>query len=128
MNAPDKLVLPDIQSAPDRRDTYINRVGVKSMLHPVRIAGSGEIAAPLSIEELVGAVERAAYGLLKRPDEKFVSERAYNNLKFVEGLVRDIALCLDGDARIRACALESGSFESIHNHSACAMIERGGPR
>jgi GTP cyclohydrolase I len=263
MNAPDQFALPDIQSAVDRRNLYINRVGVKSILYPVRIACAdggvaasvasidmyvglapqvkgthmsrffevlqtedqpldylrfkaliermlcrlgasagmlemrfpyfiskrapvsgveslldyqvvfrgeisggdyrftlgvqapvtslcpcskeiseygahnqrshitirAELAAPLTIEELVKVAEQQAscevYGLLKRPDEKYVTERAYDNPKFVEDLVRDIALSLDGDPRIRAYTLESENFESIHNHSAYAMIERG---
>lgn len=78
------------------------------------------------IEELIELVEKQAscelYGLLKRPDEKFVTEHAYDNPKFVEDLVRDIAVQLNGDERIRAYSLESENFESIHNHSAYAQI------
>jgi GTP cyclohydrolase I len=64
------------------------------------------------------------WGLLKRPDEKFVTERAYENPKFVEDLVRDIAMRLNQDDRIVAYTLEAENFESIHNHSAYALIER----
>ena len=64
------------------------------------------------------------YGLLKRPDEKFVTERAYDNPKFVEDMVRDVAAVLDADERIDAYVVESENFESIHNHSAYALIER----
>jgi GTP cyclohydrolase I len=64
------------------------------------------------------------YGLLKRPDEKFVTERAYDNPKFVEDMVRDVATVLDKDARVDAYIVESENFESIHNHSAYALIER----
>ena len=63
--------------------------------------------------------------LLKRSDEKWVTERAYENPKFVEDLVRDVALRLDADARIGAYRVEVENFESIHNHSAFACIERG---
>lgn len=63
-------------------------------------------------------------GLLKRPDEKFVTERAYENPKFVEDLVRDVAQRLDADERVVAYVLEAENFESIHNHSAYALIER----
>ena len=81
---------------------------------------------PLAIEELVAIAEKQAscevYGLLKRPDEKYVTERAYDNPKFVEDLVRDIALALNGEARIDAYSVESENFESIHNHSAYALI------
>ena len=64
------------------------------------------------------------YGLLKRPDEKYVTERAYDNPKFVEDLVRDVAAVLNLDERIDAYVVESENFESIHNHSAYALIER----
>ena len=80
------------------------------------------------IEELVEVAEQHAsselYGLLKRPDEKFVTERAYDNPKFVEDLVRDIAAALNSDERIDWYIVESENFESIHNHSAYALIER----
>jgi GTP cyclohydrolase I len=261
MNAPDKFLLPDIQSIADRRNVYINRVGVKAMRHPIRVRGregdvatvatvnmyvglppevkgthmsrfveilqdhpdaidyrsirglmdrmlgrlgadsghiemsfpyfiakrapvSGvrslldyqvtftatvkggdyrltlEVEAPvtslcpcskeiseygahnqrshitiaaelsdeISIEELVAMAEEEAscevYGLLKRPDEKFVTERAYDNPKFVEDLVRDIALRLDAHPHVAGYRLSSENFESIHNHSAYALIER----
>jgi GTP cyclohydrolase I len=80
------------------------------------------------IEELIEMIEGQAsselYGLLKRPDEKYVTERAYDNPKFVEDMVRDIAATLNGDDRITAYIVESENFESIHNHSAYALIER----
>ena len=80
------------------------------------------------IEELVQLIEAQAsselYGLLKRPDEKFVTERAYDNPKFVEDMVRDVAGMLNADERIDAYVIESENFESIHNHSAYALIER----
>jgi GTP cyclohydrolase I len=79
------------------------------------------------IEDLIDLVEEQAscelYGLLKRPDEKYVTERAYDNPKFVEDMVRDIAARLNGDDRIAAYVVESENFESIHNHSAYALIE-----
>ncbi|WP_374260428.1 GTP cyclohydrolase FolE2 [Zoogloea sp.] len=81
----------------------------------------------LWIEELVQMVEAQAscelYGLLKRPDEKFVTERAYDNPKFVEDMVRDVAGVMNREARIDAYIVESENFESIHNHSAYALIE-----
>ncbi len=80
------------------------------------------------LEELIELVEQQAscelYGLLKRPDEKYVTERAYDNPKFVEDMVRDIAARLNQDDRISAYVVESENFESIHNHSAYALIER----
>ncbi len=80
------------------------------------------------LEELIDLVEAEAscelFGLLKRPDEKYVTERAYENPKFVEDVVRDIAVRLNQDDRIAAYTVESENFESIHNHSAYALIER----
>jgi GTP cyclohydrolase IB len=80
------------------------------------------------IEEIVEYAERGAscelYGLLKRPDEKYVTERAYDNPKFVEDMVRDVAAALNKDDRIEWYQVESENFESIHNHSAYALIER----
>jgi GTP cyclohydrolase IB len=80
------------------------------------------------IEELVRVAEQEAscelYGLLKRPDEKYVTERAYDNPKFVEDLVRDVATALNQDKRIDGYVVESENFESIHNHSAYALIEK----
>jgi len=80
------------------------------------------------IEDLVAMAESQGscelYGLLKRTDEKFVTERAYDNPKFVEDLVRDVAGVLNRDARIDYYIVESENFESIHNHSAYALIER----
>jgi len=80
------------------------------------------------IEEIIDIVEKQAscelYGLLKRPDEKFVTERAYDNPKFVEDMVRDVAAVLNVDRRIEAYVVESENFESIHNHSAYALIEK----
>jgi GTP cyclohydrolase I len=80
------------------------------------------------IEELIEMVEQEAscelYGLLKRPDEKYVTERAYDNPKFVEDMVRDVAARLNKDDRVCAYVVESENFESIHNHSAYALIER----
>ncbi|MCL2525380.1 MAG: GTP cyclohydrolase FolE2, partial [Betaproteobacteria bacterium] len=70
------------------------------------------------IEELVQLVEQEAscelFGLLKRPDEKYVTERAYDNPKFVEDMVRDVAARLNAEPRIDAYVVESENFESIH--------------
>ena len=80
------------------------------------------------IEEIIDIVEQQAsselYGLLKRPDEKVVTERAYDNPKFVEDMVRDVAAELNKDDRVLAYTVASENFESIHNHSAYALIER----
>ena len=80
----------------------------------------------MTVEDLVAAAESQAsselWGLLKRPDEKWVTERAYDNPKFVEDLVRDVAGQLKGDDRILSLVVEAENFESIHNHSAYAKI------
>jgi GTP cyclohydrolase I len=79
--------------------------------------------------ELVRFAEAAAsselWPLLKRADEKWITERAYENPKFVEDLVRDVALRLNADARIGRYSVDVENFESIHAHSAYARIERG---
>lgn len=85
------------------------------------------VSEPVFIEEIIALVEQEAscelFGLLKRPDEKHVTERAYENPKFVEDMVRDVAGRLNQDDRIRKYVVESENFESIHNHSAYALIE-----
>ncbi len=79
-------------------------------------------------EELVSLAEESAsspvFTLLKRPDEKWVTERAYDNPKFVEDLVREIAQRLDSDERVMYYKVEAESFESIHAHQAFACIEK----
>jgi len=81
----------------------------------------------LWIEELIEMIESEAssevYGVLKRADEKFVTERAYDNPKFVEDIVRDVAGRLEADERIAAYTVTCENFESIHNHSAWAQIK-----
>ena len=87
-----------------------------------------ELLQPIEWHELVRFAEDAAsselWPLLKRADEKWVTEHAYENPKFVEDLVRDVALGLNADARIGSYSVEVENFESIHNHSAYARIER----
>jgi len=89
---------------------------------------SAKIAEHVWLEELIEIAESEGscelFGILKRPDEKFVTERAYDNPKFVEDIVRDIATRLNVDERIRSYVVEAENFESIHNHSAYARIER----
>jgi GTP cyclohydrolase IB len=79
------------------------------------------------IRALIELIERQAsselYGLLKRVDEKFVTERAYDNPKFVEDLVRDVAAAVRTVAGVVGFVVEAENFESIHNHSAYARIE-----
>ncbi len=89
---------------------------------------TAELLEPVALEELIRVAEDEAsseiWGLLKRPDEKYVTEHAYDNPKFVEDLVRDVAARLNADARIGHYVVEAENFESIHNHSAYALIER----
>jgi GTP cyclohydrolase I len=90
------------------------------------ITVEASLRSPMAIEELVRLAEEEAscevFGLLKRPDEKWVTERAYDNPKFVEDLVRDIALRLMDEPRIGSWKVISENFESIHNHSAYAEL------
>ncbi len=82
----------------------------------------------LWIEDLLEIIEASAssqlYAVLKRPDEKYVTERAYENPKFVEDIVRDLAVALDSDDRIIHYTINSENFESIHSHNAFAQITR----
>ena len=88
---------------------------------------TAKLRAHMWIEELIEIAEAEAscelYGILKRPDEKYVTEHAYDNPKFVEDMVRDVARRLNDDQRVAAYVVESENFESIHNHSAYALIE-----
>ena len=80
----------------------------------------------LMVRDIIDRVEAQAsselFGLLKRPDEKVVTERAYDNPKFVEDMVRDMAHSLRAEPRIRRFSVSAENFESIHNHSAYAMV------
>ena len=80
------------------------------------------------LEELIETVEQQAscevYSLLKRPDEKYVTEKAYDNPRFVEDIVRAVTERLASDSRIDWFSVESENFESIHNHDAYAYVER----
>jgi GTP cyclohydrolase I len=88
---------------------------------------TAKIAEHIWMEELIEMAESEGscelYGILKRADEKYVTERAYDNPKFVEDIVRDVAVRLNAEPRVRAYTIESENFESIHNHSAYALIE-----
>ena len=84
---------------------------------------------PIRVGELLRIAENEAsselYGILKRADEKYLTERAYDNPRFVEDLVRGVAARLAADPRVAGYAVEAENFESIHNHSAYARIARG---
>jgi GTP cyclohydrolase IB len=119
-----KVVVPVTSLCPCSKE--ISAYGAHNQRSHISI--SVRTAAPMTIEDVVRIAEDQAsaelYGILKRPDEKFVTERAYDNPKFVEDLVRDVAAALNADARVDAYVVESENFESIHNHSAYAVIER----
>ena len=80
------------------------------------------------LEDLIALVEASAsselYSLLKRPDEKAVTERAYDHPVFVEDLVRNVAARAEREPNIAWYRVEAENFESIHNHNAYALIER----
>jgi GTP cyclohydrolase I len=119
-----KVVVPVTSLCPCSKQ--ISDYGAHNQRSHVTI--SVRIAEHVWLEELIDFAEQEAscelYGILKRPDEKYVTERAYDNPKFVEDIVRDIAVRLNTDDRIRAYVIESENFESIHNHSAYARVER----
>jgi GTP cyclohydrolase I len=119
-----KVVVPVTSLCPCSKK--ISDYGAHNQRSHVTVAA--KVSSFLWIEELIELVESEAscelYGILKRPDEKYVTERAYDNPKFVEDMVRDIAVRLNADDRVRAYVVESENFESIHNHSAYALIER----
>jgi len=80
------------------------------------------------IEEIVELVEASAslpvWAVLNRPDEKWVTERAFENPKFVEDIVRDLAVALEADDRISWYSINSENYESIHSHNAYAQLTR----
>lgn len=85
---------------------------------------------PLWIEDLIELIEgqgsSGVYALLKRSDEKYVTEKAYQNPKFVEDMVRDVALKLKILGKTKSFSVACESFESIHNHSAYARFTSNG--
>lgn len=119
-----KVVIPVTSLCPCSKK--ISDYGAHNQRSHVTI--EAQITGFLWIEDLIELAEKQAscelYGLLKRPDEKYVTERAYDNPKFVEDIVRDVAIQLNNHEKVIAYKVESENFESIHNHSAYAMIER----
>jgi GTP cyclohydrolase I len=119
-----KVIVPVTSLCPCSKK--ISEYGAHNQRSHVTI--KAKLRTDMWIEELIEIAESEAssqlYGILKRPDEKYVTERAYDNPKFVEDMVRDVATRLNADERIAAYAVEAENFESIHNHSAYALIER----
>ncbi|ALJ56973.1 GTP cyclohydrolase FolE2 [Candidatus Xiphinematobacter sp. Idaho Grape] len=93
-----------------------------------QVACSARFERPMWIEDLIRMVEKSAscelYSLLKRPDEKAVTEHAYTHPVFVEDLVRNIAILAEENSKIVWYRIEAENFESIHNHNAYALVER----
>ena len=119
-----KVVVPVTSLCPCSKE--IAAYGAHNQRSHITISVRGREA--LAVEDIVRIAEDQAssevYGILKRTDEKYITERAYDNPKFVEDLVRDVAAALNADTRVEAYAVETENFESIHNHSAYAFIER----
>jgi GTP cyclohydrolase I len=119
-----KAVVPVMSLCPCSKE--ISEYGAHNQRSHVTILVKLDSDAQLGVEELVRIAETEAsselWAILKRPDEKWVTERAYENPKFVEDLVRDVAMRLKQDERILSLVVEAENFESIHNHSAFARI------
>jgi len=121
-----KVVVPATSLCPCSKE--VSEYGAHNQRSLVTVSAtqaSGQ--ASIWFEDLIDIVEAeascAVYPVLKRADEKLVTEAAYDNPKFVEDIVRDIALALGKDERLRNYRVECENLESIHNHSAYAMIE-----
>ena len=117
-----RVMVPATSLCPCSKE--ISAYGAHNQRSHITIEAQGGV----TVEELIDVAETSAscqvYGLLKRADEKFVTEMAYDNPKFVEDLVRDVAVALDRDPRVGAYTVEAENFESIHNHSAFARLSR----
>jgi GTP cyclohydrolase I len=104
----------------------ISKYGAHNQRSHITIEAIATTGSVIYLEDLIDLAEQKAsselYAVLKRDDEKIVTERAYDNPAFVEDIVRDIAVELNSNEKINFYSLESENFESIHNHSAYAMI------
>lgn len=120
-----KVVVPVTSLCPCSKT--ISRYGAHNQRSHVTV--EVEAKASFWIEDIISLVEQEAscelYALLKRADEQYITEKAYDNPKFVEDMVRDVAARLVRDDRVFRYRVECENFESIHNHSAYAMIESG---
>jgi GTP cyclohydrolase FolE2 len=121
------IVVPVMSLCPSSK--AIADYGAHNQRSHLTLAVRPRPGARLTLGELIALAEAEAscelYGLLKRADEKFVTERAYDRPRFVEDLVRGIAARLVDDARLIGFSVAAENFESIHNHSAYAEIVRG---
>jgi len=119
-----KVVVPVTSLCPCSKS--ISKYGAHNQRSHITIEAKASAGSDLYLEDLIDLAEQKAsselYAVLKREDEKVVTERAYDNPAFVEDIVRDIAVELNNNEKIDYYCLESENFESIHNHSAYAMI------
>ena len=120
-----EVVVPVTSLCPCSKE--ISQYGAHNQRSHVIITARFEAATPFAMEDLIAVGEAGGscpiWATLKRPDEKYITEYAYENPKFVEEIVRDVAASLNADARIAYYRVSSENFESIHNHSAYAVIE-----
>jgi GTP cyclohydrolase I len=119
-----KVVVAATSLCPCSKD--ISKYGAHNQRSHITI--KAKVDGHMWLEELIDIAESEAscevFGILKRADEKHVTERAYENPKFVEDIVRDVAVRMNNEDRVRAYVVEAENFESIHNHSAYALIEK----
>ena len=119
-----KVVVPVTSLCPCSKS--ISKYGAHNQRSHITIEAKATDGAVIYLEDLIDLAEQKAsselYAILKRDDEKVVTERAYENPAFVEDIVRDIAVELNADKKVNFYCLESENFESIHNHSAYALI------
>jgi GTP cyclohydrolase I len=121
-----KVVVPVTSLCPCSKE--ISDYGAHNQRTHITI--TAKAGAGLWAEDLIDVAEKEAscelYSVLKRPDEKYVTERAYDNPKFVEDIVRDVAAALKQNRHVLSYVVESENFESIHNHSAYARLRHDG--
>ncbi|MDC3315317.1 GTP cyclohydrolase FolE2 [Candidatus Thioglobus sp.] len=119
-----KVVVPVTSLCPCSKS--ISKYGAHNQRSHITIEAKATKGSTIYLEDLIDLAEQKAsselYAILKRDDEKVVTERAYENPAFVEDIVRDIAVDLNSDKKVNYYCLESENFESIHNHSAYALI------
>ena len=119
-----KVVVPVTSLCPCSKS--ISKYGAHNQRSHITIEAKSAKGEKIYIEDLIDLAEEKAsselYAILKRDDEKVVTERAYENPAFVEDIVRDIAVELNANKKVNFYCLESENFESIHNHSAYALI------
>ena len=119
-----KVVVPVTSLCPCSKS--ISKYGAHNQRSHITIETKAAKGETIHLEDLIDLAEEKAsselYAILKRDDEKVVTERAYENPAFVEDIVRDIAVELNANKKVNFYCLESENFESIHNHSAYALI------